>query len=187
VVIAEQPLGRERAQRQAVIVSALGVGTALSAVTGLAADADGWRVVLAVTAVVSVGLAIPIGPGSTRTTVRRPRVMEVVRRPRVRYIAGHRGRRGHTKARDQPAGDQCPHHNRAADHPCPPSADPTSLVRRSDPFHDGARVDPVRALRTADTGTRLCDLAAAGRLDGQIALDALMRGGLGGKIVLHIT
>ena len=87
VVIAEQPPGRERARRQAVIVSALGVGTALSAVTGLGANAGGWRVVLAVTAVVSMGLAIPIGPGSTGTAVRRPRVMEVVRRPRVRRIA----------------------------------------------------------------------------------------------------
>src|SRR5262245_52422667 len=87
VVIADQPPGRERARRQAVIVSALGVGTALAAVTGLAADADGWRVVLAVTAVVSVGLGGAIGPGSTRTAARRPRVLAVVRRPRVRYIA----------------------------------------------------------------------------------------------------
>jgi MFS family permease len=87
VVIAEQPPGRERSRRQAVIVSALGVGTAISAVTGLAADPGGWRVVLVVTAVLSVGLALLIGPGSTRTAVRRPRVMEVVRRPGVRYIA----------------------------------------------------------------------------------------------------
>lgn len=87
VIIAEQSPGRERARRQAVIVSALGVGTALSAVTGLAADTGGWRVVLAVTAAVSLALAIPIEPGSTRPAVRRPRVLEVARRPPVRHTA----------------------------------------------------------------------------------------------------
>lgn len=87
VVIADQPPGRERARRQAVLIAALGVGTALSAVAGLGTDGGSWRVVFAATALACLVLIVPIPPGSARRATVRPRVLEVVRRPRVRFIA----------------------------------------------------------------------------------------------------
>lgn len=87
VVIADQPPGRERARRQAVLISALGVGTALSTVAGLGTDTDRWRVVFAATAIACLALIVPITPGSAREATPRPRVLEVLRRPPVRFIA----------------------------------------------------------------------------------------------------
>jgi predicted MFS family arabinose efflux permease len=87
VSIADQPPGRDRARRQAVLISALGVGTALAAVAGLGSRASEWRIVFAATAVACLALVVPVPVEEGRPATVRSRVLEVARRPGVRFVA----------------------------------------------------------------------------------------------------
>lgn len=88
VLLADHP-GPRTARRQAALISALGAGTGLAAVAGLAGGAGAWRIVFAVTAVACAALIGPVPRGNPGAPGRstRPRVTEVARRPEVRFLA----------------------------------------------------------------------------------------------------
>ncbi len=89
VLLAEQNLGAKAARRQAALVAALGAGTAITAVAGLAEGPDGWRAVFAITALACLALIRPL-PASGATHVRvaqRPAIHSILAQPQVRFIS----------------------------------------------------------------------------------------------------
>jgi predicted MFS family arabinose efflux permease len=88
LILADQPTGPVRARRQAALMSALGLGTAVAALAGFAEGPVAWRVVFGATAAAAIVLMLFVGP-STPSSVQpsRPSAISVFRRSRVRFIA----------------------------------------------------------------------------------------------------
>ena len=88
VLLADEHSGASRSRKQTALVAALGGGTALTAVVGLAGHAGGWRAVFAVTAVLSLALIPLLGSNQPPPAQRpRPSALRTLGRPRVRFIA----------------------------------------------------------------------------------------------------
>ena len=88
VLLADENAGAARARKQAVLIAALGGGTALTALVGLAGEGNGWRVMFALTAAASLLLIPLLGPNRPRPPqAAGPDARWTLRRPEVRFIS----------------------------------------------------------------------------------------------------
>ena len=88
VLLADENAGASRARKQAALIAALGGGTTLTAVVGLAGNTNGWRAIFALTATVSLLLIPLLGPNRPPPEQRpRHRALRTLRRPEVRFVS----------------------------------------------------------------------------------------------------
>ena len=88
VVLADQRAGKARARGQAGLITALGFGTALAAVTGLADHGALWRIVFAATGIVALA-SIPLlwGGAINPASRSRPSLAAVLANTNVRFTS----------------------------------------------------------------------------------------------------
>lgn len=88
VLVADEHSGAPRARKQAALTAALGGGTALTALVGLAGHTNGWRAVFALTAIAAVVMIPLLGPNEPRSArLPRPSTLPTLRQRQVRFIS----------------------------------------------------------------------------------------------------